>query len=355
MSTKYHKLKVTNIVKETPDTISVYLQQPVQSKIDYKPGQFLTLLIPIAGETVRRSYSMSSCPHTDKELCVTVKRIANGKVSNYLNDNLRIGQELEVMEPMGSFALDLRPVQRHVILIGAGSGITPLMSIAKAVLRMEPTSIVSLLYGNRSQETIIFKNALDDLQKQYANRFRLIHVLSQPNSGWNGLTGRLNRTLVIKLINELPKLDVYRTDYYLCGPVGMMEEMEQALHILYVPKEKIHKESFVSAADTASKAAEAQEDSGTIKTQVVTLVYEGSEYKVKVEPHQSILEAGLDMDIDLPYSCQSGLCTACRGKCVSGKVVMDEEDGLSEQEMKEGYVLVCVGHPLTSDVVIEID
>ncbi len=133
MSTRYHKLRITDIVKETPDTISVYLQQPVQNKIAYKPGQFLTLLIPIGGETVRRSYSMSSCPHTDKELCVTVKRVGNGKVSNYLNDHLSVGQELEVMEPMGSFALDLRPVQRHVVLIGAGSGITPLMSIAKAV------------------------------------------------------------------------------------------------------------------------------------------------------------------------------------------------------------------------------
>jgi ring-1,2-phenylacetyl-CoA epoxidase subunit PaaE len=356
MSTRYHKLRVTNIVKETPDTISVYLQQPSQSKITYKPGQFLTLLIPIGGETVRRSYSMSSCPHTDKELCVTVKRVANGKVSNYLNDHLKVGQELEVMEPLGSFALDLRPVQRHVILIGAGSGITPLMSIAKAVLRMESSSIVSLLYGNRNQDSIIFKHALDELQKQYPDRFRTIHILSQPNPGWTGLTGRLNRTLAIKLINELPRLDVYRTDYYVCGPSGMMEEIEQALNILYVPKERIHKESFAAAATATDTAPEvAGEADGEIKTQVVTLIYEGSEYKVKVEPHQSILDAGLEMDIDLPYSCQSGLCTACRGKCVSGKVMMDEEDGLSEYEMKEGYVLVCVGHPLTSDVVIEID
>jgi ring-1,2-phenylacetyl-CoA epoxidase subunit PaaE len=182
--------------------------------------------------------------------------VANGKVSNFLNDNLKVGQELEVMEPMGSFALDLRPVQRHVVLIGAGSGITPLMSIAKAVLRMESTSIVSLLYGNRNQNSIIFKNNLEELQKQYTNRFRVIHVLSQPTPGWSGLTGRLNKSLAIKLINELPKLDVYRTDYYLCGPVGMMEEMEQALSILYVPKEKIHKESFATATDTTLKPIE---------------------------------------------------------------------------------------------------
>jgi ring-1,2-phenylacetyl-CoA epoxidase subunit PaaE len=283
---------------------------------------------------------------------VTVKRVANGRVSNYLNEKLRIGQEIEVMEPMGSFALDLHPVQRHVILIGAGSGITPLMSIAKAVLKMEATSIVSLLYGNRNEESIIFKEMLDRLQKQYSSRFNVFHVLSQPGIRWTGLKGRLNRTLALNLLDELPKLNVHKMDYYLCGPQGMMEEMQDALRMLNVPQEKIHKESFGTTPDSTVKPKE--EISNTITTQEVTLIYEGSEYKVKVDPDKSILEAGLNMDIDLPYSCQSGLCTACRGVCKSGKVKMDEDDGLSEHELQAGYVLLCVGHPLTSDVVIEI-
>lgn len=353
MSTKYHKLKVKQIVRETPDTISIYFKQPFFSKIKYKPGQFLTLLIPINGQVERRSYSMSSCPHTEDELCVTVKRIANGKVSNYLNDQLKPGQELEVMEPMGNFHLELHPVQRHVVLIGAGSGITPLMSIAKAVLRMESSSIVSLLYGNRHEDSIIFKDTLDKLQAQFPSRFQVIHILSKPSHSWTGYRGRLSRALATKLLNELPKLNVHKMDYYLCGPQEMMEEMQAALLAMNVPEEKIHKESFVSAPASGTAKPES-ESSAEIKTEQVTLLYEGSEYKIKVSPDKTILEAGLDSGIDLPYSCQSGLCTACRGKRLSGKVKMDDEDGLSPQELKEGYVLPCVSHPLSPDVVIEI-
>jgi ring-1,2-phenylacetyl-CoA epoxidase subunit PaaE len=352
MSTQYHKLKVKNIVKETSDTISVYFQQPEDKKINYKPGQFLTLLIPMNGETVRRSYSMSSCPHTEDTLCVTVKRVASGKVSNYINDHLREGQIIEVLEPMGNFTLDLHPVQRHVILFAAGSGITPLMSIAKSVLRMEASSIVSLLYQNRNEESVIFKSTIDQLKKQFPNRFNVVHVLSRPDGNWTGYRGRLNQHLAIKLVNDLPKLNVHKTDYYLCGPQGMMEEVQQALSKLNVPREKIHKESFVTSTDTFARIESAEDMS--IKTREVTILYDGDEYKVTVEPNKSILESGLDMGIDLPYSCQSGLCTACRGKCLSGKVKMDEEDGLSEYELNEGYVLLCVGHPLTSDVKIEI-
>jgi ring-1,2-phenylacetyl-CoA epoxidase subunit PaaE len=352
MSTKYHQLKIQKIIRETPDAISIYFQQPENQKIKYKPGQFLTLIVPINGEKVRRSYSMSSCPYTEENLCVTVKRVANGKVSNFLNEHLKEGDVMEVMEPMGSFAVTLHPVQRHVILLGGGSGITPLMSIAKSVLRMEASSIVSLIYANRDEQSIIFKSVIEELRRQYPDRFHVTHVLSQPGPGWSGLSGRLNRSLVIKLIDQLPKLNVHKTDYYLCGPEGMMEELKQALQIMKVPQEKVHYESFVTSSAPSAGAADEQPSGGPHE---VTIIYEGSEYKVTVPPDKTILEAGLDADIDLPYSCQSGLCTACRGKCLSGKVKMDEEDGLSEEEVKEGYVLTCVGHPLTSNVVIEID
>ncbi len=146
------------------------------------------------------------------------------------------------------------------------------------------------------------------------------------------------------------------TEYYICGPELMMEEARAALNLLRVPSENVHKESFTSSVpqpvDTQGDVSE--EADGAIKTQIVTIIYEGDEYKVTVEPNQTILEAALDQDVDLPYSCQAGLCTACRGKCLQGKVHMDEREGLSDKEMQEGYVLNCVGHPLTSDVVIEI-
>lgn len=350
---KHYRLTVQQITKETPDTISIYFRQPAEGKIAYKPGQFLTLLVPVQGETVRRSYSMSSCPYTDEQLCVTVKKVAGGKVSNYLNNQLREGDVLEVAEPMGAFTANLQQIQRHVVLFGAGSGITPLMSIAKAVLRMEKESLVSLIYGNRNEDSIIFKAELAQLQTQYPDRLRILHVLSQPDAGWRGSAGRLNRTSALKLLEELPQLGENRTDYYLCGPSGMMDEVKAALHLLRVPADHVHHESFVTVAAAIEKAVEA--DDGVIKTRDVTIIYEGTEYKVTVKPEKTILEAGLAAKIDLPYSCQSGLCTACMSKCVSGKIKMDEEDGLSEKERQAGYVLICVGHPLTSDVVIEVD
>lgn len=356
MSTRYHQLKVKEVVKETSDTISIHFEQPANQPIHYKPGQFLTLILDIDGEKVRRSYSMCSSPHADMTLAVSVKRVSNGKVSNYLNDRVKPGDMLEVMEPMGTFTPELNASnKRRVMLFGAGSGITPLISIAKSILATEPQSSVSLIYGNRDEQSIIFKTTLDELQSRYANRLNVIHVLSQPSLSWSGHKGRLNRTLALKIVEELPAFDVTKADYYMCGPEGLMEEIKHALDLLHVPKERVHKESFVASTGTTTSAQVTEEPDGIIRTQEVTIVYEGSEYKVKVDPKQTILEAALDLDIDLPYSCQSGMCTACRGKCLSGKVKMDEEDGLSEHELKEGYVLLCVGHPLTSNVILEVD
>ena len=215
-----------------------------------------------------------------------------------------------------------------------------------------------------------------DLRQQYAGRFNVIHVLSQPGSDkkgsllgsfrkvipglgskapeWNGPTGRLNQSLVLKLLPTLPQWETDRTEYFLCGPQAMMEEIKRALAILHVPDNRVHWESFATATP-ADKHGEVETGTATKATaQEVTVLYEGSEYKFAVPPGKTILEAALDLDIDLPYSCQSGNCTACRGKCLSGKVKLDEEDGLSAYELKEGYVLTCVGHPLTDDVVIEI-
>lgn len=377
---KYHKLRVEKITRETPETISVQFEQPQGARLSYKPGQFITLLISMNGEQIRRSYSMSSCPHTDDFITVTVKRVADGKVSNYLNDHLKPGDLMEVMEPMGNFYIDAHPSKRrHVVLFGAGSGITPLISIAKTVLFAERNSQVSLVYGNRNQNTIIFRSELVEMEKQHAGRFKVVHILSQPEEGKKtsilqafkkvipglnqppaqsdtGYTGRLNQSLALKILPTLPQWDTDLTDYYICGPEGMMEEVRHALAIMHVPAHRIHHESFITSTQ-AERHGTVDIGNGTSQntsTQEVTVIYEGSEYKFTVPPDKTILEAALDLDIDLPYSCQSGNCTACRGKCISGKVKLDEEDGLSEYELKEGYVLTCVGHPVTDDVIIEI-
>ena len=350
------QMKVVEITHETADAVTIHLEHPGQKTISYLPGQFLTLILPFNGTKIRRAYSLSSSPHDFPRLSVTVKRIAKGEVSNYLCSVLKAGDILEVMEPMGHFTLQPDPARnRQVFLFGAGSGITPLMSIAKTVLREEPFSRVILLYGNRNENSIIFKDQLHEMAASFAGRLVVEHVLSQPQGAWKGYSGRLNRSLILKILDKLNLPPLFDTRYYLCGPEGMMQEVKEALKLLRVPADRVHKESFVSTLlDAPAKGEVTAGEDGEITVQQVTVQYEGAEYKFEVNPEQTILEAALDQDIDLPFSCQAGLCTACRGRCLSGKVHLDEREGLSDAEIEEGYVLTCVGHPLTKGVVIEI-
>lgn len=350
---KYHHLTVKEVVRETEDTVTIHFWHPPHQAISYKPGQFLTLILPIGGKKVRRAYSMSSSPNRDASLAVTVKRLPGGVFSNYVCDHVKVGDAIEVMEPMGHFVLEPNPTKaREIVLVGAGSGITPLMSMLKSVLPVEPGTRVTLLYGSRSEDAIIFRDQLADLQTRYLERLQVVHVLSQPQS-WHGRSGRINQTTTIELLTEAG-IDLTRAEFYLCGPDGLMQEVGKALSILGVPAARIHQESFAPSVETHGEVLESDDDSG-LKRRTVTVLYEGAEYRVPVEPHQTILEAALEMDIDLPYSCQAGMCTACMGKCTAGKIQMDEEDGLTPQEVAAGYVLTCVAHPLTEDVMVEID
>lgn len=361
---KYFHLTVKEVVRETEDTVTIHFWHPPHATIPYKAGQFLTLIVTVEGKKLRRAYSMSSSPTKDASIAVTVKRLPNGLVSNYLNDQVKVGDVIEVMEPMGHFVYEPQAQKtgglsffksnkgRHLVFFGAGSGVTPLMSMIKTALPGEPQSKVTLFYGSRTETGIIFRDQLSQLQDQYGDRLEVVHVLSQPQS-WDERTGRINQQAAIRLLDEFG-VNARSAEYYICGPDGMMEEVQNALSILGVSKDQVHKESFAPSKDTHGEVVE-EEDDSKLKTRSVTIIYEGAEYKVEVKPHQTILEAGLEMDIDLPYSCQAGMCTACMGRCKSGKVLMDEEDGLSPQEIDAGFVLTCVAHPLTEGVVVEIE
>jgi ring-1,2-phenylacetyl-CoA epoxidase subunit PaaE len=349
---KFYHLQVKELIKETDDTVSIHFWHPLSEQIKYKAGQFITIITPIDGKKIRRSFSMSSSPHADTSLAITVKRVEKGLISNYLNDNTKVGDFIELIEPMGNFWVETDPEkERHIVLFGAGSGITPLFSIAKSVLKMEPKSKISLIYGNRNEKSIIFKDEIEALETKYGNRFEVKNILSQPSSYWVGMKGRINQMSSVYAMKELG-IDIKNAQYYLCGPSVMMEEIIQALNIYEVPKKQIHRESFHAPIDNEVVVVE---EDGSLKIQKVKIVYEGETHEFDVKPHQTILEAALDFDIDLPYSCQAGMCTACMGKCTSGKVKLDEEDGLTEKELAQGWILTCVAHPLTSDVVIEID
>jgi len=349
----YYDLKVKNIIQETKDAIIIVFEQPAKP-IQYKSGQFLTLITPVQGKEVRRAYSLCSSPFTDQDLAVTVKRVDQGLMSNWLPDNLKAGQLLKVMEPMGQFTTEFNSAnKRHLVMFAGGSGITPMMSIIKSTLTQEPESIVSLIYCNRDIDSVIFKDEFSKLEAKYEGRLHVIHILDNAPMNWQGYSGLLNREMLLKLFERIPDWKIEKTTYLMCGPEGMMKNVEGLLADHQIPKEKIFKESFVQGI--LDKKEEKKEPvKGESKAREVTVRYDGQEFKIKVEPHMTILQTALDQGIDLPYSCQSGLCTACRGKALSGQVKLDEEEGLSASERAEGYVLTCVGHPLTDDVVIEI-
>lgn len=340
-------LKVKEVVRETADAVSIHFEHPESERIEYKAGQFFTLIVNVDGKEERRAYSVCSSLFTDPNPAVAVKRVEGGKVSNYLNNQLKAGDEIKVIPPLGNFTTEFSSANaRNIVLIGGGSGITPMMSIAKSALDQEPDSKVTLLYANRDADSIIFKKQLEMLASEYSN-FEIVHVLENNSQDYGQFEGYLTQSIV-QQVKE--KINDASAEYFICGPGPMMDIAINSLKNLGVAESLIRKESFTTDSAASAPAEGAEE----IITREVTVILDGEEHKYEVEPNESILEKGLDQMIDLPFSCQSGLCTACRGKCLSGKVKMDESEGLSQAELDEGYVLPCVSHPLTDDVVIEI-
>jgi ring-1,2-phenylacetyl-CoA epoxidase subunit PaaE len=349
----YFELVVKEIVQETKDTITIVFEQPLSGPLKYKSGQFLTLIASIQGKDVRRAYSLCTSPFVEDDLAVIVKRVENGLMSNWLPDNLHVGDQIKVMEAMGQFTTEYDASnKRHVVMFAGGSGITPMLSLIKSLLSQEPESIVSLIYCNRDIDSIIFRDELNRWETKYEGRLHVIHILDNAPMNWQGYSGLLNPDMLKKLFERIPDWGIRNTSFLMCGPEGMMKNVASLLAQHSIPKENIYKESFVQGTIDKEVKKEAAPDK--LKEHEVTIRYEGEEYKIVVPAGKAILETALDAGIDLPYSCQSGLCTACRGKALSGKVKLDEEEGLSVSERAEGYVLTCVGHPLTDDVVIEI-
>ncbi|MCU0445237.1 MAG: ferredoxin--NADP reductase [Microscillaceae bacterium] len=355
-------LKIRNITKETAEAITVEFENPDNEPISYQAGQFLTLIVNIKGESVRRAYSLCTSPLIHQHPAVTIKRIKGGLVSNYLNDTLKVGDTVEVLPPMGVFTTEFSENnRRHLVLFGGGSGITPLMSLLLTTLQSEPKSMVSLIYANRDADSIIFKKKIEDLQIQFKDRFNLVQIWEKTPLFWSkGHKGLLNTKMIRKILDSLPKSTAEATEYFMCGPNPMMEVIQKAFIELKLPLDKLRKESFgISPEEAATKKAsileESQKNNVPTEGYEVTVRYDGEEHKFMVPPDKSILQTALALDIDLPYSCQSGMCTACMGKCVAGKVKLDEEDALTPKELDQGYVLTCVGHPMSEGVVIVID
>ncbi|SEJ39623.1 ring-1,2-phenylacetyl-CoA epoxidase subunit PaaE [Cyclobacterium xiamenense] len=347
----YLTLRIRETVRETPDTLTVYFEQP-EPFLDYKPGQFLTLILELNGKQERRSYSLSTSPFVDPFPGITVKRLEGGLVSNHINDQFFPGKRVTVMKPLGNFVSDYHSQNRRLYgMIAGGSGITPIMGIIKTILINEPLSTVHLLYCSRSQDSIIFNEAIEALQKSNPGRLQVSHQLSQPTDGWEGPCGRLDKGRVVGYFKNLLKESGLESRFFICGPEGMMRSSQDALIELGVPREAIRTESFY--LDKVEKNTD--EETQDLLSRSITVELEGSEHVVDVLPGKTILEAGLEEGLDMPYSCQSGLCTACRGRLIAGKVTMDEDAGLSEKEIAEGFILCCSSKPADSEVKVRIE
>lgn len=330
-------LRVQQVVRETPQAVTLWLVDPSGAPLHCQPGQFFTVLVPMDGKTERRAYSASHFVADGSRLALTCKRIDGGKVSSFLHEYAHPGMLLQVLGPSGQFgALPGDGRARKLVLIGGGSGITPLQCIAQAVLAQEAESVVTLLYGNRSRADIIFADALRELGNAYPHRFVLRHVLAEPAPDFASGSGILDQATIAQELGALGCLGV-DADYLLCGPSPMMEAARAVLLREGVAAQRIHEERF------ATPQLAQQERPST--AQAVEISHQGKTTEVLVAPTETILEAGLRSGVRLPFSCTMGGCGACKGMLSEGSVALPEPNCLTPKERQEGQVLLCVAHP----------
>lgn len=354
MDHHFYSLQVTEVRQESPDACT-FVFEPHSAFRGYLAGQFLTVKARVGGEEIRRAYSLCSSPAGEEMPAITVKRVSGGKMSNWLCSEVRAGMQLELMPPAGNFVFQPHvSKKRWFMLFAAGSGITPVFSILKTVLASEPQSFVSLLYGSRSQKDIIYREELQRLSDAWPARLKVVHVLSQPEENWFGETGRIDEDKIKQLIEDLKPVSPFEeTRVYMCGPAAMMDAITPGLLSQGVKQDCLHREKFSKSPDELFRElAQDEEDAGGDSE--IRILLDGKWFEIKAARNSSILDAALDAGLDMPYSCQSGLCTACRGKCLSGKVKMTDNEGLSDEEISEGYVLTCVGHPASAKLEIEM-
>lgn len=356
---KFHLIKINNVIEETKDAKSFLLSIPdkLKKQFIYTAGQFIIIKLKIDGKEYKRSYSLSSCPFIDEKLQITVKRIKDGVVSNYLNNKIEKDNELLIFPPSGNFYKDSQQDERrNYILFAGGSGITPIYSIIKTQLNKFPRNYVKLIYANKDPDSIIFYQKLDTLKKLFPERFFLTHIVSETNAGWNGMTGRLDSGKIKLLLDEQPKFSTDNTEYYICGPSPFMELVEHELQNYGVPMDKVHSEKFISIGDGSQTIEIGKEPAEiNLKESLVNATLDGKENKVTSKPDETILDALLFAGIDAPYSCKEGVCEMCMAKLIKGKVQIINSQSLTDLDIKENRILTCRAKCLTKDVEISYD
>lgn len=354
----FHLLPVKKVQQETDDCVSITFAVPEElyDTFQFIQGQSLTLRKYFNGEEVRRSYSICSSPY-DNELKIAVKKTEGGIFSTYANEQLKADDILEVMPPVGTFYTELHPDnKKHYVAFAAGSGITPVLSIIKTTLIAEPYSTFTLIYGNRTKNNIIFKEAFEALKDKYMARLQIIYLLSREATDIPLNSGRIDTAKCGLLFEKM--IDIHKVDdYFLCGPEQMIFTVKDFLLQNGVNEEHIHFELFTipginkSTVDTPPSTA--TEDSPKAQ---VSVKLDGITYDFQLAYNdQTILDAALNAGADAPYACKGGVCTTCKAKLLEGQVEMDAHWGLEQDEIDDGYILTCQSHPITEKVVVDYD
>jgi ring-1,2-phenylacetyl-CoA epoxidase subunit PaaE len=386
---QFHALTVRDVRSETADAISVGFNVPPELREAYRfrEGQFLTLQAQVAGDTLRRSYSI--CVPVQHyadggELRVGIKRVVEGRFSNWANDTLRAGDRIEVMTPDGRFHGRSEPQRaRHVVGFAGGSGITPMLSLIGTLLEAEPDCRFSLVYGNRTIASIMFLETLEGLRNRYLGRLRLLHVLSDEAQEIDLMCGLLDRARCTRLITTV-LADAPIDEAFICGPAPMMDAAEAALLEFGLPRDRIRIERFGSPATPSATSSATSSVSSSVSSSAtasasggrptgvgqpslasqpagapsaqVSLLIDGKERRLDLAlDGPSLLDAGLAAGAPLPYACKAGVCSTCRCKVLEGEVRMTKNYTLEAQEIDAGFVLSCQAHPITERVVVSFD
>jgi ring-1,2-phenylacetyl-CoA epoxidase subunit PaaE len=358
MRPRFETLKVKDIVRETDECVSIEFDIPEELKEKYlfQPGQYLTLRKEINGEDIRRSYSICSGLN-DNKLCVAVKEVPKGRFSTYANRKLKPGEEIDVMTPMGNFTTEITPeTDKSFVFFAAGSGITPILSLTKTILENAPKSDVTLFFGNKGFDSVIFKEEIENLKNKFMNTFRVIHVFSRENIGNPLQKGRIDKEKVLKLKKAF--LNAHSIDeVFSCGPEPMIHAVAEAFEEEGLPKENIHFELFTTPGlkDKAENIEKPTSKEENINANVV-IILDGEETLLALDTDgDNILEAGQKAGADLPFACKGGVCCTCKAKILEGTANMDVNYALEKDEVEAGYILTCQAHPTSDKLIVSFD
>ncbi|MCW5898086.1 MAG: phenylacetate-CoA oxygenase/reductase subunit PaaK [Flavobacteriales bacterium] len=356
---RFHTLPVADVHQETADSIVVTFRIPPEQREDFRfvHGQYLTLKLTVNGEELRRSYSICSSPLDPEEIRIAVKKVPGGRASTVLVDKLKPGMTIEVMTPMGNFTSALDPAHvKHYVAFAAGSGITPILSILKTVLRGEPKSRFTLFYGNTDVDRIIFRGKLEELKAQYGERLGVHHILTQGQDEDTLFNGRITTEKASQLLGRFVT-DSLDKEYFICGPEQMMVNVSEALEMLGVEKKRIHIELFTTPVTAEAKAPPQAVGDGAFSGMAkVTVILDGRETVLDVRASgDAVLDVALDAGLDVPFACKGAVCCTCKARVVKGQVEMAMNYALTDEEVEDGYVLTCQTHPRSAEVTIDYD